>query len=1121
MRNRKPLVALARLFSSPTAATRPARRIRLAAAERLEERVNLSATVIDLAAPRAESGGYPVLGAFPIPAGATLVDVNDSGRYALFASTDTNVIAGQQTIPSLNPNLFWLDTSTGETRLVTHRAGSTVQSAGYAGVQGSIYLGAGYGMWPMFQPLTADLSGDGQTVVFDSIITANEYDATVPAANDQATFRPPQGTTVGQLIQSFQLGTADVFVWRASAGDPANNISLVSRLNETGQQEAAALASSAAPLPIVGQPMATGVFTTSYIPQLSPSFTNFVPKEPGESLTFNKGISDNGARVLYDSWVPAGWIDTLNAGILDQQDFWTLDSFVASTNGFGGSGTTGQWSTRTASITSTGTEALGYFTLPANIQAVLPGILPPGVAQSFGMLFEPLYSQISGDGNRVVYSTRRTSADIVAGTTDSDFSSDVFANDVDSGKNLLVSRNWQDATQAAGAGQPIFFTPQNFNPQNPNPIATSPSIVFWDSQNHSVSDDGLTVAFTSSAGNLVQGWKNVTADILPTLIVGQSTDSQKWVTYQANPIDIYGFRFTSADPNVSDGSAALVNSPDGLANTNRMAGFGGMSSDGSTFLFGTIANNFYLPGFTSPYPYTSNVPKAPLPLNFILGGFSNLWARKIDWATASGTTTLVSVGYAVDASGRYDATGKPNASGNQATLESPTLPGSRDVLNTISDSGRFVMFSSSSNNLAPGIYNKLFLAGVYVRDMQTGRTTLLTTKATGNVPSAGLFLNSALATAEDGTGTFAAYVDGTDAKDMQTRFLSEELSPAPISHVYRIGYPPVSQAASATNPAVFTVAGVGVNTRPVLEFRNVSAPITPNVKASPGRLLAGFTGEWRTATGDVNADGVVDYVYGTGPNGGDTVIVVDGSSNAVLWQVASMFPTVRGASGKAARPGVFVATTDVNCDGFVDVIVGSAGPRQSRVIVYEGRRGSQLGNTILPFGQGAKVAVRVAGADVDGDGYGDVVAATGVGTPPRVAVYGGRAITLSTAGGSAIAPISAFSVGRGNGVFVAAADMNRDGRAEVIIGSTAATVAVYDGLDGKVVSSLNLGRSFSSEGVRVAARSGQVMVASGPGISPTIRLLAFANGVWTERSNLTGKAISGFTTANRYGVYVG
>jgi len=44
-----------------------------------------------------------------------------------------------------------------------------------------------------------------------------------------------------------------------------------------------------------------------------------------------------------------------------------------------------------------------------------------------------MFSQISGDGSRVVSNTRRTSAEVVAGTTDSDISFDVFANHVDSG----------------------------------------------------------------------------------------------------------------------------------------------------------------------------------------------------------------------------------------------------------------------------------------------------------------------------------------------------------------------------------------------------------------------------------------------------------------------------------------------------------------------------------------------------------------------------------------------------------------------------------------------------------------------------------------------------------------
>lgn len=1118
-----PFAVFARRSRRSPKRARPSRHARLAAAERLESRINMTATIVDLAAARAATEGHPAYGQLPIPAGATLVDVCDAGRYVLFSSTDTNVIAGQQTIPSLNPDLFWLDTATGETRLVTHRAGSEVQSAGYAGFEGSTYV-PGYGLWAKFQPLTADLSGDGRSVVFDSIIAANEYDASVPAENDQATYRPVKVDASGSQWQNFQLGTVDVFVWRAD-GDRVNNISLVSRLNATGQQKAVELVAPGVTLPTVGKPMATGVFAQVFLPMFPGDFKNFVQKEPVESITLNKGISENGARVLYDSWVPAGWMDTVTPGILDQDyagtgtsratSEWTLDSFVASTTGFGGGGVAGQWSARTVSVTSDKSQALGYYLGPPQLQQ-------QGVAQ----LFEPMFSQISDNGRRVVYSTRRTSADIVAGTVDTDFSSDVFANDVDSGTNLLVSRTWENPAQAAGSAQPNFFT------GGADPFAQMFVGQFWDSQNHSVSDDGLTIALTSSAGNLVQGWKNVTADFAPPVIVGGNS----WTAHQANPIDIYGFRFTSADPAVSTGKAALVNSPDGLANTNRIAGFGGMSADGSSFLFDTAANNFYRRGFTAPYTFTANPPQAPLPLGFILGGFSNLWRRKIDWTTAaSSTTTLVSTSFAVDANGRPDINGRPNASGNKATLGSPTPAGSRNVLNTISEKGRFVMFSSGANNLAQGVSDRTFKGGVFVRDMEairnkdgsfTGRTRLLTTAATGNVPSTGLFMNSALATKETGTASFASYVDGTGAGDMQTRFRTEDVAPGPTSHVYRIDHPAVSPAASATNPAIFTVSGVGVNTRPVLEFRDPGMPVEPVVKASPGQLLPNFFGEWRTATGDINADGVVDYVYGAGLGGQDTVIVVDGRTNSVIWQVAGMFPLVPGATGPAARPGVFVATADVNSDGFADVIVGSGGQRQGQVMIYEGRRGTLL-RTFRPFGVGAvNAGVRVAGGDVDGDGYGDVVVGRGLGGTARVEVYSGRLLTTTKQQTlreqPQLALLKAFAALGGSGVYVAAADMNRDGRAEVIVGfDTAQTVSIYDGLKGTLVAPpRNLGAAFKG-GVRVAARAGQIMVGSGGGTSPVVRLFAAVDGVWKQRSNLTSANIPGFDAANTRGVFVG
>jgi hypothetical protein len=171
----------------------------------------------------------------------------------------------------------------------------------------------------------------------------------------------------------------------------------------------------------------------------------------------------------------------------------------------------------------------------------------------------------------------------------------------------------------------------------------------------------------------------------------------------------------------------------------------------------------------------------------------------------------------------------------------------------------------------------------------------------------------------------------------------------------------------------------------------------------------------------------------------------------------------------------------------------------------------------------------VAGGDVDGDGYGDVVLGRGPGGTARVEVYSGRAMTVAAKNGilpmqQQAALLKSFSVVGGIGVYVAAADMNIDGRAEVVVGfDRAKTVSIYDGLSGTLISKRDLGTAFNG-GVRVAARAGQVMVASGMGTSPTIQLFAYANGLadpWTLRASLTNEKIRGFTARNTRGIYVG
>jgi len=142
---------------------------------------------------------------------------------------------------------------------------------------------------------------------------------------------------------------------------------------------------------------------------------------------------------------------------------------------------------------------------------------------------------------------------------------------------------------------------------------------------------------------------------------------------------------------------------------------------------------------------------------------------------------------------------------------------------------------------------------------------------------------------------------------------------------------------------------------------------------------------------------------------------------------------VRNSSGALLRsfvpfPGwtgeVQVATGDVNGDGTSDIVVGAGpGAPGGHVKVFDGRTGALL-RSFFAF-EGFRGGVRVAAGDVDGDGRADLVVGAGPGAGSHVKVFSG----LNNA---VLRSFFAFE-GFTGGVFVATADINGDGRADLVV----------------------------------------------------------------------------------------
>ena len=192
--------------------------------------------------------------------------------------------------------------------------------------------------------------------------------------------------------------------------------------------------------------------------------------------------------------------------------------------------------------------------------------------------------------------------------------------------------------------------------------------------------------------------------------------------------------------------------------------------------------------------------------------------------------------------------------------------------------------------------------------------------------------------------------------------------------------------------------------------------------------------------------------------------------------------------------GASLTLGDVNGDGTLDIIAGAGPGGGPHVRVLSGVDFSVLAS-FYAYNPAFAGGVYVAAGDIDGDGRTDIITGAGPSGGPHVRVFSGIDLRV-------LASFFAYDPAFPGGISVAAGDINGDGRADIITGagpSGGPHVRVFSGTDLGVLASFYAYAVAFPGGVSVAAGDvngdglADIITGAGPSGGPHVRVFSGAD----------------------------